>query len=399
MRLNETAVKKLEPASRKAMAKIHYDDEMPGFGARITYQGTVSFVLNYTTHAGRERRVTIGKFPFWSVAAARERAKELRRLIDRGGDPLADKQEARGALTFGELVAEYEQRHATKGGRKLKDGHRDLDILNREAIPEWKHRAATSISRAEVRKLVETKAATAPSAGNKLLDVIKRLYNFGIRRDLLEVNPARGIERPGVETPKDRMLSESEIQTLWEGLDRARSVAADVLRMILLTACRPGEACGLPWSEIDLDTGIWSLPAARSKNGLAHRVPLTKTALEIIGRQPRKSLYVFRGQRKGSALHTSRPSRLLAEHEYFGIKLHFTPHDLRRTAASHMARIGIPRLIVKKILNHTERGDVTAIYERHGYDKEKRGALENWERELLRILGRATPAKVVEIAG
>jgi integrase len=398
MRLNETAVKNLEPASRKAMAKVYYDDEMPGFGARISYMGTVSFVLNYTTHAGRERRVTIGKHPFWSVAAARERAKELRRMIDRGGDPLAEKQEARGALTFGELVAEYEERHTTKSGRKLKGGHRDLDILNREAISEWKHRAAIEITRAEVRKLCETKAATAPSAGNKLLDVIKRLYNFGIRRDLLEVNPARGIERPGVETPKDRALSESEIKTLWEGLDGARSVAADVLRMILLTAARPGEVCGLPWAELDLDTGIWSLPAARAKNGLAHRVPLTKTALEIIERQPKTSRYVFRGQRKGSALHTSRPSRLLAEHEYFGIKNHYTPHDLRRTAASHMARIGIPRLVVKKILNHSERGDTTAIYERHGYDAEKRDALQKWERELLRILGKAKSADVVEIA-
>jgi integrase len=399
MKLNETAVKKLEPADRTAMAKVYYDDLMPGFGCRITYTGRRSFVLNYRTHAGHERRVTIGKWPFWSVEGAREEAKKLRREIDRGGDPLAKKEAKREATTFGDLVKEFEERHVTKSGKRLSDGHKDIQTLNREAVPQWKHLPAASITRSDIMKLCEAKAKGAPAAANRLLALFSRLFNFGIDKELIEVNPARRLKRPGRETPKDRVLSESEIKALWTGLDGARSVASDVLRIVLLTAARPGEACGLPWPEVDLDTGIWSLPAARAKNGLAHRVPLSATALEIIKRQPKAGLYVFRGQRKGSALHTSRPSRLLAEHKYFGIENHFTPHDLRRTAASHMARIGIPRLVVKKILNHSERGDTTAIYERHGYDKEKKDALEKWERELLRILGMAKQAEVVSIAG
>jgi integrase len=254
------------------------------------------------------------------------------------------------------------------------------------------------ITRADVRKLIESKAAIAPVSANRLLGLLSRVWRFGVKRDLLTVNPIDGIEAPTKETPKDRVLTEAEIKKVWKGLDKVRSAGADVLKLILLTMQRPGEVCTVEWSEVDLDTGIWSLPAKKAKNGLAHRIPLTETALEILKAQPRESRYVFPGKQTGSHLDTGSVSRLLNEHDQFGVAK-FTPHDCRRTAASHAARIGVPRLVVQRLLNHAERGVTAQVYERYSYDKEKQDGLVKLERELLRILGRSKAGNVVAIAG
>jgi integrase len=254
------------------------------------------------------------------------------------------------------------------------------------------------ISRAEIRECVKEKAKQAPVAGNRLLGVLSRVFNYGLKNDLLIVNPVTGIEAPAREKPKDRVLAESEIAKLWSGLDTVRSCGADVLKLILLTMARSGELCSLEWKDLDIETAVWNLPASKSKNGLPNRIPLTKTVLEILKAQPQKGRYVFPGKQKGNPLDTGSVSRLLNEHKHFGIADHFTPHDARRTSASHAARIGVPRLVVQRLLNHAERGVTARVYELYSYDREKLDALLKLERELLRIIGRAQKADVVEIS-
>jgi integrase len=171
------------------------------------------------------------------------------------------------------------------------------------------------------------------------------------------------------------------------------------LRVQLLTAQRIGEVVGAPWSEFNLDSGWWTIAADRSKNRLPHRVPLTQPVLELLERARELgdgSAYLF----PGKARRFSKPERqrdepirygvcdyaLRRTRERYGLE-RFTPHDLRRTAASYMTGAGVSRLVVAKILNHAERG-ITAVYDRHSYDQEKREALEVWSRELSRIVNR-----------
>jgi integrase len=218
------------------------------------------------------------------------------------------------------------------------------------------------------------------------------------------------VKRVVRERPRDRVLTEDEIRAVWSALDDEHQVMAALVRLRLLTAQRGGELQGARWEEVDLISGWWTIPADRSKNGLSHRVPLSPQALRIFKelhayrestRRPNEdgdlelSPWVFPSTRKtGPHVHHAQKAfeRLVARS---GVK--FRGHDLRRTAASLMVGGGVPRLVVSKILNHVETG-VTAVYDRHSYDPEKRAALDYWGNRLEEILVGKQPSKVLAFA-
>lgn len=263
---------------------------------RVTAGNARAFILNYRSN-GRERRFTIGPWPEWSALAARERAKELRRAIGKGEDPLAEREQLRTDPTFGEVVKEYLRIESSKQKR----GKEYARMLEREALPRWRNLS----KRRDVIALVEKKAETAPISANRLLELIRRVYNFATRRDIVEANPCALVQKPGQEHAKDRVLSRDEIKTFWEALDGQwfTQHTAAALRLILLTAQRPGEAIAMRWEQLDLEGGWWTIPAEGVKNGLAHRVPLNHTAREILGALPRTSPWVFPSDINGQHVH------------------------------------------------------------------------------------------------
>ena len=183
-------------------------------------------------------------------------------------------------------------------------------------------------------------------------------------------------------------MSEEEIRHVWKALGHERLSIAATLKLALLTAQRRSEVLGIRWDELDLETRWWTIPAERSKNKLAHRVPLASQALDLLARlreQAHGSAYVFPGSKKEPIANLQKPMRSIRQRT--GIEFRF--HDLRRTAASHMTGIGISRLVVSKILNHAER-DVTAVYDRHSYDPNKQEALLQWDKRVDQILRKAT---------
>ena len=188
-----------------------------------------------------------------------------------------------------------------------------------------------------------------------------------------------------MENQRDRVLTESEIRIVWRAIEVERPLVAAIIKLRLVTAQRGGEVMSMRWSDIDAATGWWTIPAERAKNGLSHRVPLSSLAAEILEAvRPlgNGSPWVFPSQRKGRHLE----QLVQAAHRIRNrSKVDFTAHDLRRTAASLMTGMGISRLTVSKILNHVERG-VTATYDRHSYDNEKRQALETWATRLQGIV-------------
>jgi integrase len=194
-----------------------------------------------------------------------------------------------------------------------------------------------------------------------------------------------GVDNPGHEQQRDRVLSEDEIRQLWNALETERPWSAAIFRLGILTAQRRGEILGMKWEELDLTARWWTVPAERAKNGLAHRVPLAPQVLKILSALKagkHDPVYVFRGGRIGRPIaNLQKPLRRVKKNA----RLDFRFHDLRRTAASLMTGIGISRLVVSKILNHVERG-ITAVYDRHSYDAEKRAALLKWERRAQHIV-------------
>jgi integrase len=241
---------------------------------------------------------------------------------------------------------------------------------------------------------------------NRTMEVIRRVFNWAIAEEIAQVkaNPCLQMSPPGGrKTSRERALSESEVKAFWEKLHDAGITPSLklALRFILVTAQRKGEVAGARWDEIDEDARVWTISAERSKNGLAHRVPLSDLAVRLLDNARElagKSAFVFPsaiGTRPiaagalNKAVHRTR--------ERFGI-LAFTPHDLRRTAATQMASMGIPRLTIGKVLNHVEEG-VTSVYDRYAYDAEKRQALEAWAQRLADLVGNSPirgPAGEVE---
>jgi integrase len=396
--LTDRTVRALKPPSAGRIDV--WDEDYPGFGLRISASGRRTWILMY--RIGKTlRRFTLGQYPTLGLAEARGRARDALHDVDHGQDPARDKIAERQAETFGDLSREYIERHASK----KRSGREDIRLLNgsphkkrtgkKPHIPlvtRWGNRKLKDIKRRDVRDLLEEIAARAPIMANRTLALVRKMFNFAIEHDWLEANPCHMVKQPGQEKQRDRVLSEDEIRALWKALDSEDAIIAAVFRLRLLTAQRGGEVLGATWDEMDLTAGWWTIPAARSKNGLAHRVPLSPQALKVL-----KSLrsvtgdssWVFPSPKKedASIAHAQKAIERLVERS--GVD--FRGHDLRRTAASLMVGAGVPRLVVSKILNHVETG-VTAVYDRHSYDLEKRAALDFWGRRLEAIVANKRPA-------
>jgi integrase len=237
---------------------------------------------------------------------------------------------------------------------------------------------------------------------NRVAATVSQMFKFGVQRGLLNASPCVALQRPGGrEKSRERILTEAEVLTVWQRLDGTRTTLATqtALRLLLITAQRRGELARAQWKDIDFTTALWTIPAEHAKNGRMHRVPLSSLALELLDELKTRgtgTVWLFpSAKQNGSAMIEQSLSRAVRNNEeHFGIP-HFTLHDFRRTAASMMTMLGIPRLHVSKVLNHADEG-ITAVYDKHDYLPEMRKALETWADYLAAIVsGRAR--KVVPI--
>ncbi len=264
--------------------------------------------------------------------------------------------------------------------------------LWRDVIPAWRGRRARNIERKDVAALLDGIVQRgSPIAANRTLAVVRKMYNFALSRDLVPANPCAMVAAPARENVRERVLGADEIRAFWRGLPATAMGPAIqlALKLMLVTAQRKGEASRAEWPEIDLDAAVWIIPARKAKNGRAHRVPLSGLALDVL-QQARDRIgdarWVFRSPRSASPVRDTAIDHAVQQARgRLGVP-DLTPHDLRRTAASHMTSLGVSRLAVSKILNHAEPG-VTAVYDRHSYDAEKRQALDRWASHLAALVG------------
>jgi integrase len=360
----------------------YFDDRLEGFGIRVSPNtGRKTFFVRYTQN-GRRRRVTLGAYPKLRLVDARDIARDTLRDVAKGKDPQQEKKAERQAMTFEELAELYIERHAKVKKKRWREDQRIIDV---DLLPHWRRHKATKITRGDVVELLDGIVERgSPIMANRTKALISKIYNFGIGRDIVEHNPCFGVPMPAKARQRDRVLSEDEIRAVWRALDDEEPVMAATFRMRLITAQRGVEVLSMRWEDLDGD--MWTIPAKVAKNGLAHAVPLSSQALALLDElRPTtgSSRWVFESPRKPGA-HISAVQKAayrIAE----AADVDFVPHDLRRTAATFMTSMGISRLVVAKILNHVESG-VTAIYDRHGYDAEKREALVVWADHLEKVV-------------
>jgi integrase len=354
---------------------------------------------------GRARRMTIGTYPPLTLANARVLQAKAKESREEGEDPgvahIAKRRAERQAHTVADLVEEYLEKHARPNKRSAANDER---VLKKEVVSVWGRRKAKDITRRDIITLLDSVVDRgSPVMANRLLAMVRRMFGFAVERDILGATPCVYIKAPTKETPRDRVLSSTEIAAFWHGLEKASMLPLTrlALKLMLVTAQRRDEVVSAAWSEFTLSEGIWEIPAARSKNKNAHRVPLSPLARDLLNQVQelgRGSLWLFPSSRVDGLMVSRAVTRAMRVNlSRMGID-NATPHDLRRTAASHMTEMGIPRLVVSKVLGHSD-GSITAIYDRFEYGPQKKQALDAWSARLEGIVsGKKAETNVVSLA-
>jgi integrase len=379
------------------------DPRRKGLLLRVSENGAKTFYFRYM-RAEKSMWVAIGPYPQVTLEKAYETHAELTKRALKGedlrGSP-ASGIRSRGAalpvpeavLTVGDLAQEFIERYI----RRERKNPREAELLiEGNILRYWRHRPAKGITRRDgVLLLDKVVDRGRPVMANRVGATLSQMFRFGVTRGMLEASPFVALGKPGgTEKARKRRLDEREIRIFWQKLTRSR-LNAEVriaLKLILVTAQRPGEVSQAAWEEFDLKRRIWTIPAERSKNGQPHEVYLSDLSLALIRHLRRRfgeAPYLIPSRcwkAKGDGPITVRAlsQGIRDRRKHFGMPA-FTPHDLRRTAASLMTASGIPRLHVEKVLNHTI-DDVAEIYDRHDYSAEKQQALNRLGDRLRELL-------------
>lgn len=350
------------------------DASFPGFGVRITTRGRKTFVYNYRWGL-EQRREVLGTFPATPLAKAREKAMDILRLIEEGVDPT--QQRRRSITSVEEAVADFIGSYAKPRNKSWREAER---ILNRELVTVLGQRDIRSITKADILGIVD--AASERGAlyqANRIHAHLRKLFNWCMERGIIETSPVAGTKSPTREQPRDRVLTDDEIRAVLSVCANEPYPFGQFVPLLLATAQRRGEVSQMKWSQVDLDAKQWVISAELSKNGKPHVVPLNDYALRMLAAVPRfeDCDWVFTTTRRSPISGFSKALRHIHEQsETSGWRF----HDLRRTATTGMARLGIQPHVVEKVLNHISGkiSGVAAVYNRYGYDAERLEALDKW---------------------
>ena len=364
-----------------------WDTVLQGFGVWVSPAGRKSWFVIVRV-GGRQKRVTIGTYPAVSLAEARAEARTIIRDAQLG--VLTDPQKA-PALGLGEIIPLFVQLYAKPKNRGWKESER---LLGKFQVLFSKPLAVVTRSDV-VRVLDEIVASGTPYRANRALSALKKLMNWALDRGMIDVNPIAGLKPPHRERPRERVLSDEDLTSLTNAADAEGYPFGDAVKLLILTGQRRSEVAEMTWSEIDFERAVWTIPPARSKNGQSHEVPLSVSAVGLLRSLPRflASDWVFTTTGRSPISGFGRVKRRL---HVAGITTDWRIHDIRRTAASGMARLGVAPHVIEKVLNHKSGiiSGVAAIYNRYAYEIEKREALERWSTHIYcsRMLGAPSAA-------
>ena len=390
MKLTQNVIPRLKINNGKP-DQIYFDDDLSGFGVRLREGGSRKYVLHYRL-GGLLRRYTIGSADVLTLDEARRKARRVLVAIDDGKDPTTEKatKRAASALTFSRVANDYLE----VCGNTLKPN--SLESYTRHVNRDWKplHGLAVgAVSRSTVAaRLREIARGNGPVTANRARATLSAMYAWAIGEGLCENNPVDGTNKADEGKPRDRVLEDAELASIWKAAPD--NDYGSIIRLLMLTGQRRDEIGSLRWSEIDLDGKTITLPAERTKNGRPHVVPLSKDALAILkGTIQRANRDLVFGSGEGGYSGWSKAKQALGKEAKLA---DWTIHDLRRTAATRMADSGVQPHIIEAVLNHIsgQKGGVAGIYNRATYEPEKRAALDTLDSHIKTALAKADGANV-----
>jgi integrase len=367
-----------------------WDDLLPGFGVRITARGVKSFFVFTRLHR-QPLRITLGNYPALGLSDAREAARQALQAVQKGEDPRRKRPITAGTIEY--LIDEFKKRHLSKlrpSSAKVAAYYLESRFLSR-----FRNRRFDEIKRGEIRAFIDDIADEGRgTTANRTLAAVRRMFSWAVERDELEISPCHGIRPPVKEKQRSRFLTMDEVELVWRASDVLSPAYRAFIRILILTGQRRGSVEEMCRSQIK--DGVWTVPREQMKGDRTHSVPLSGLARSTIASVPVVSgcdlVFTTDGQTSVAGYSKAKGqldkeiARLVQDRDGPPARMaHWRIHDLRRTAGTHIARIGHPRLLVSKILGHAE-GGVTQIYELYSYDDEKRRALEAWACEIQRCL-------------
>ncbi len=427
--LTDPGIGKMSKA-KKGKRVERFDAGAPGLALRITDKGVKSWSVYYRLD-GKHQRLTIGAWPEIGVAEARDRAREIKGQTKAGVNPKETREAEKAAAedeaadTFGAIAEEYIKieclERKLKNDKvlppKLKRGREVESIIRRELMRHWQNRSFAELRKRDAIKLTEALVdAGKPAAAHRLHEIIRRIGRWAARRDRIGLNPFADMDPPVDKVVRDRYLKPHEIEAVWNAWDTMGYPFGPFGKLLLVTAQRLREVAQIQWSEIDSDNALWVIPADRTKSGRETEVPLSTLALEILDALPRFAggEFVFtttsgKSPVSGFSKSKRRTDTLVLEAareqaeeagedpESVEPMPHWRTHDLRRTARTGLAEVGVPQIVAEKVLNHAERNVLVKTYDRHEYADEKRDALERWALRLREIT-EPPPKNVVKLS-
>ena len=316
---------------------------------------------------GKSAKHTVGPYPAFSLKQARDSAAAVLRSVAEGRAP-----RQRGAGAVAQAVDQFLTRHGKRYRRNsLAQATRRLQ---RYVVENWGVRNLDSITRADVRAMLDS--IEAPIEANRVYSIVRKFFTWAVENDLIANTPVFGLRAPNPETSRDRILTDLELKAVWRAAEKIGYPFGVSVQLLILTGQRRGEVGNLQWSEIVGD--MWIIPRERAKNGRRHEVPLSRQAMAIIKGLPRLGdsyVITLDGQkpRNNWKKDKDRLDALVQLDDW-------TIHDIRRTVASGMARLGVSLVVIEKVLNHVSGSlaGIVGVYQRYEFADEKRAALQQW---------------------
>jgi integrase len=390
MRLTVKNVETMRPGTDRREIP---DDHMSGLYLVVQPSGAKGWAVRYR-HQGVSRKHTLGSYPAIDLKAARALAGKALRAVAEGRDPGREKILARAAKadSVDHLVEEFLERHVRRANRPS-TAHETERLFRQNVLPRWCGRLVHEVSRRDVLDLLDrTVDRGAPVVANRVLAAVRKFFNWCVARDILAASPCAGVKPPTAERARDRVLSDDELKRVLQAADKIGGTFGPLVKLLALTGQRRDEIARLRREEVDIENRLLTLPAERTKNNQPHEVPLSDAALTVLNNVPHVagSPYVFTTNGGASpASGYSKNKRRLDALLPAGMPP-WRLHDLRRTAASGLARLGINLPVIEKVLNHASGSfaGIVGVYQKHSFADEKRAALEAWGRHIQRLARR-----------
>lgn len=404
----------VDAVKAEAADQFLWDEDLHGFGLKVTPAGKKVYLFQYR-RGGRgsaTRRMTIGAHGSpWTPATARIEAERLLVLVRQGGDPCDDKKERRRIkvdLAFEPYAAKFLADYGKKTWCPGTYGNAESN-LRRYVTPALKKKALPLIRRSDVSAIFDSLPASSPALPRNIFALVRKLFAWAVERGDIERSPLEGFKGPPNVASRDRVLNDEELRLVSLGAAKLGYPFGTLVQLLMATGQRREEAAAMDWRELNKGASEWSIPAGRAKNGTAHIVPLSSLAFSTFADLTHDEVWPKRGliftttgktPVSGFSRAKARLDKIITELNDDEPLRPWRLHDLRRTLATGLQRLGVRFEVTEAVLNHVSgsKSGVAGVYQRHDWKDEKRTALNSWAQHLDAVINQPDTTNVISLA-